>query len=185
MNRFFEVVDQYGVAYDNEPYFEDGLKEMVRSHELSLKISSKKPTDLDYRDLLNELFQQEIDESVSIVSPFYCDNGCRVKLGKNITINKGATFLSPGIIEIEDGVLIGPDVKIATVNHDLVHRHHKYYFKKVTIKKNAWICIGAILCPGVTIGENSVVAAGAVVTKDVPDNTIVGGNPAKVIKHIK
>lgn len=184
-NRFFEIVDQYGEARDDEPYFEDGLKEIVRSHGLSLKISQRRPTDPDYRGLLNELFQDEIDESVSIVSPFYCDNGCRVKLGKNITINKGATFLSPGIIEIEDGVLIGPDVKIATVNHDLKDRHHHYFFKKVTIKRNAWICMGAIICPGVTIGENSVVAAGAVVTKDVPDNTIVGGNPAKVIKRIE
>ena len=185
MNQFFEIVDKYGEARDDEPYFEDGLKEIIRSHELSLKISSKKPTDPDYRDLLDELFQCKLDETVSIVSPFYCDNGCRVKFGKNITINKGATFLSPGIIEIEDDVLIGPDVKIATVNHDLNDRHHHYYFSKVTIKKNAWICIGAIICPGVTIGENSVVAAGAVVTKDVPDNVVVGGNPAKVIKEIK
>lgn len=184
MNRFFEVVDECGVAYKDESYFEDGLKEIIRSHELSLKISERKPTDPDYRDLLNELFQQEVDESVSIVSPFYCDNGSRVKLGKNITINKGATFLSPGIIEIGDDVLIGPDVKIATVNHDLEDRHRKYIFKKVTIKRNAWICIGAVICPGVTIGENSVVAAGAVVTKDVPDNTVVGGNPAKIIKRI-
>ena len=184
MNEFFEIVDKYGIARDDKPYFQDGLKEIIRSHELSLKISAKIPTDPEYRDLLNELFQTKIDESVSMVSPFYCDNGCRVKLGKNITINKGATFLSPGIIEIEDGVLIGPDVKIATVNHDLEDRHHKYYFKKVTIKENAWICIGAIICPGVTIGKNSVVGAGAVVTKDVPDNTVVGGNPAKVIKAI-
>ena len=183
-NRFFEVVDKYKEARNDEPYFEDGLKEIQRSHELSLKISLKKPTDPDYRALLDELFQTTTDESVSIVSPFYCDNGCRVKLGKNITINKGATFLSAGIIEIEDDVLIGPDVKIATVNHDLVDRHHKFYFKKVVIKKNAWICMGAIICPGVTIGENSVVAAGAVVTKDVPDNVVVGGNPAKVIKHL-
>ncbi len=184
MNKFFEVVDKYKMARDDDAYFEDGLKEIIRSHELSLKISGKKPTDPDYRDLLNELFQTKLDESVSIVSPFYCDNGCRVKFGKNITINKGATFLSPGIIEIEDDVLIGPDVKIATVNHDLNDRHHQYYFKKVTIKKNAWICIGAIICPGVTIGENSVVGAGAVVTKDVPPNTVVGGNPAKIIKHL-
>lgn len=184
MNKFFEIVDKLGVARNDEPYFEDGLKEIIRSHDLSLKISSKRPTDPDFRDLLNELFQVQLDESVSIVSPFYCDNGCRVKFGKNITINKGATLLSAGIIEIEDDVLIGPDVRIATVNHDLKDRHHQFYFKKVTIKKNAWICMGAIICPGVTIGENSVVAAGSVVTKDVPDNVVVGGNPAKIIKNI-
>lgn len=184
MNRFFEVVDKNGEARNDETYFEDGLKEIIRSHDLSLKISNKRPTDPDYKGLLDELFQTKIDDSVSIVSPFYCDNGCRVKLGKDITINKGATLLSAGIIEIKDGVLIGPDVRIATVNHDLKERHHKFYFKKVTIKKNAWICIGAIICPGVTIGENSVVAAGAVVMKDVPDNVVVGGNPAKVIKEI-
>jgi hypothetical protein len=184
MNRFFEVVDKYGEARNDELYFSDGLKEIQRSHDLSLKISQKRPTDPDYRDLLDELFQIKTDESVSIVSPFYCDNGCRVKLGKNITINEGVTFLSAGIIEIEDDVLIGPDVRIATVNHDLKDRHHKFYFKKVVIKKNAWICMGAIICPGVTIGENSVVGAGAVVTKDVPDNVIVGGNPAKIIKHL-
>lgn len=183
-NPFFEIVDKYGTARDDEPYFEAGLKEIVRSHDLSLKISAKRPTDEDFRPLLNELFQTELDPSVSIVSPFYCDNGARMRFGKNITINKGATFLSAGIIEIEDGVLIGPDVRIATVNHDLKERHHKYYFKKVTIKKNAWICIGAIICPGVTIGENAVVAAGAVVTKDVPDNAVVGGNPAKLIKYL-
>lgn len=184
MNRFFEIVDKYGAARNDEPYFEDGLNEIIRSHDLSLKISAKRPTDSDYHDLLNELFQTKLDESVSIVSPFYCDNGCRVRFGKNITINKGATFLSAGIIEIEDGVLIGPDVKIATVNHDLADRHHQFSFKKVTIKKNAWICIGSIICPGVTIGENSVVSAGAVVTKDVPNNVLVGGCPAKIIKML-
>lgn len=183
-NRFFEIVDKYGEARNDEPYFEDGLKEIQRSHDLSLKISSKRPTDEDYHSLLCELFQTDLDKSVSIVSPFYCDNGIRMRFGKNITINKGVTFLSAGIIDIGDGVLIGPDVRIATVNHDLEDRHHKFYFKKVTIKKNAWICMGAIICPGVTIGENSVVAAGAVVTKDVPDNVIVGGNPAKIIKHL-
>ena len=184
-NPYFEKIDREGMGRNDEPAFQEALKEIIRSHDLSLKISAKRPTDEDYHALLCELFQDNIDKSVSIVSPFYCDNGSRVKLGKNITINKGATLLSAGIVEIQDGVLIGPDVRIATVNHDLEDRHHQFYFKKVTIKKNAWICIGAIICPGVTIGENSVVAAGAVVTKDVPDNVMVAGNPAKIIKHLK
>ena len=98
-------------------------------------------------------------------------------IGKHVTINKGATILSPGKVVIEDNVLIGPEVKIATVDHDLYDRHNLFHFGQVTIKENAWICIGAIICPRVTIGRNAVVAAGAVVTKDVPDNVVVGGNP--------
>ena len=82
-------------------------------------------------------------------------------------------------------MLIGPEVKITTVDHDLNDRHNLFHFGKVTIKENTWICIGAIICPGVTIGKNAVVAAGSVVTKDVPDNVVVGGVPAKVIKKIK
>ena len=149
---------------------------MIRSHELCLKISAKKPTDPDYKGLLEELFQHEIDDSVAIVSPFYCDCGCRMTIGKHVTINKGATILSPGKVVIEDNV--------ATVDHDLYDRHNLFHFGQVTIKENAWICIGAIICPRVTIGRNAVVAAGAVVTKDVPDNVVVGGNPARIIKKI-
>lgn len=181
----FDKIDAIGSVNKNEPFIRDIEAEMVRSHALCLQISSKKPTDPDYKSLLEELFRHEIDDSVTIVSPFYCDCGCRVFIGKNVTINKGATFISPGKVEIGNNVLIAPEVKIATVNHDFHDRHHLLHFAKVTIRENAWIGIGAILCPGVTIGRNAVVAAGAVVTKDVPDNAIVAGNPAKIIKKLE
>ena len=181
----FDVIDATGSGYHDDPRMREVEAEMIRSHELCLKISSKKPTDPDYKSLLEELFRCEIDDSVAIVSPFYCDCGCRMTIGKHITINKGATILSPGMVVIEDHVLIGSEVKIATVDHDLYDRHNLFHFGQVTIKENAWICIGAIICPGVTIGKNAVVAAGAVVTKDVPDNVVVGGNPARIIKRIK
>ena len=180
----FDTIDATGLGNKKDPRMRDVEAEMIRSHELCLKISSKKPTDPDYKALLEELFQCEIDDSVAIVSPFYCDCGCRMTIGKNVIINKGATILSPGQVVIEDNVLIGPEVKITTVDHDQLDRHNLFHFGKVTIKENAWICIGAIICPGVTIGKNAVVAAGAVVTKDVEPNTIVGGVPAKVIKKI-
>lgn len=181
----FDKIDAMGSVRTEENFLRDVEAEMVRSHALCLKISSKKPTDPDYKSLLEELFQHKIDDSVAIVSPFYCDCGCRVFIGKNVTINKGATFISPGKVEIENDVLIAPEVKIATVNHDLRDRHNLLHFAKVTIKENAWIGIGAIILPGVTIGKNAVVAAGSVVTKDVPANAIVGGNPAKLIKMIE
>ena len=180
----FEVIDATGSGYHSDPRMREIEGEMIRSHELCLKISAKKPTDPDYKGLLEELFQHEIDDSVAIVSPFYCDCGCRMTIGKNVTINKGTTILSPGKVVIEDNVLIGPEVKIVTVDHDLHDRHNLFHFGQVTIKENAWICIGAIICPRVTIGRNAVVAAGAVVTKDVPDDVVVGGNPARIIKKI-
>ena len=171
-------------AFDQSgPMFKEALNEMIRSHDLCLRISNMRPTEPGYDDLLEELFGERF-EQLSIVSPFYCDMGYRVSIGKHVTINKGCTILSAGRLIIEDDVLIGPDVKIATVNHDLKDRHRTIHFKPVTIKRNAWIGIGAIICPGVTIGENAVIGAGAVVTKDVPDNAIVGGNPAKIIKYI-
>ena len=185
MNEFLEKIDKDGFIYKSDPTHIYAEKEMIRSHDLSLKISSLRPTDSNYKELLEELLQDKIDSSVAIVSPFYCDFGSRLKLGKNITINKGATIFSAGLVEIEDDVLIGPDVKIISVNHDLSDRHNKIIFKKVIIKKNAWICAGAIICPGVTIGENSVVGAGAVVTKDVLSNTVVAGNPAKFVKNVE
>ena len=159
----FDVIDATGSGYHSDPRMREIEGEMIRSHELCLKISAN---------------------SVAIVSPFYCDCGCRMTIGKHVTINKGATILSPGKVVIEDNVLIGPEVKIATVDHDLYDRHNLFHFGQVTIKENAWICIGAIICPRVTIGRNAVVAAGAVVTKDVPDNVVVGGNPARIIKKI-
>ena len=184
LTKMFEIIDATGSGDKQDPRMRDIEAEMIRSHALCLKISSKKPTDPDYKSLLEELFQCEIDDSTAIVSPFYCDCGCRMTIGKNVIINKGATILSPGKVEIEDNVLIGPEVKIATVDHDFYDRHNLLHFGKVTIKENAWIGIGAIICPGVTIGKNAVVAAGAVVTKDVPDNVVVGGSPARFIKEL-
>ncbi len=184
MNDFFEKIGRDGFIKKDDHVHAYAEKEMIRSHGLSIKISLMRPSDPGYKELLEELLQDKIDGSVAIVSPFYCDFGSGLKLGKNIVINKGATFFSAGIVEIADGVMIGPDVKIITVNHDFVDRHNKILFKKVTVKKNAWIAAGAIICPGVTVGENSVVAAGAVVTKDVAANTVVGGNPARFIKNV-
>lgn len=105
------------------------------------------------------------------------DFGNRVKFGKGVFINHSAILSASGGIEFKDGVQLAPGVRIATINHDFNERHTKYTYGKVTIKKNAWIGMGATICPGVTIGEYAVVGAGSVVTKDIPDYGVAVGAP--------
>lgn len=106
-------------------------------------------------------------------------------LGKNVFINHGCTFLDLGGIVIEDDVLIGPQVCVITENHHIDPAQRKSLdLKSVTIKRNAWIGANATILPRVTVGKNSIVAAGAVVAKDVPANTVVGGVPAKELRNI-
>lgn len=137
------------------------------------------------RRLLEQLTQSTIHESVSINVPFQTDFGRHIHFGQRIYINKEVFMVDLGGIFIEDDVLIGPRAKLISVNHPLAPAdRHKLELKSVTIKKNAWIGADATILPGVTVGENAVVAAGALVTKDVPANTVVAGVPAKVMKTI-
>ena len=131
----------------------------------------------------NNTFQAYKNNRDIIMQNFHIDIG-NVEFGKNIFINKNCTIMDIGGVIIEDNVQIAHNVSIITPNHDFNNRNILIP-KQITIKKNVWIGTGAIILPGVTIGENSIVAAGAVVNKDVPSNTIVGGNPAKVIKELK
>lgn len=140
----------------------------------------------EVRKILGEITGQPIDSSTSLFLPFQINLGIFTRIGKNVFINHDCTFLDMGGITIEDDVLIGPKVCITTEGHPLNPMERKQLLvKPVIIKKNAWIGAGATILPGVTVGENSVVAAGAVVNKDVPANTVAGGIPAKVIKPIE
>jgi acetyltransferase-like isoleucine patch superfamily enzyme len=137
------------------------------------------------RSILSEIFDQKLDESTTVFPPFTTNFGRFTTIGKNVFINHGCSFLDLGGITIEDEVLIGPQVKLVTENHPLDPETRKGLITKpILIKQNAWIGAGATILPGVTVGENAVVAAGAVVSKDVPANTVVGGIPAKLIKSI-
>lgn len=139
----------------------------------------------EIRNLLSRITDSEIDESVAVFTPMYINYGKHTKIGKNVFINFNCTFLDLGGITIEDNVLIGPNVNILSEGHPVSPEdRHSLLLKSIHIKKNAWIGAGAIILQGVTIGENAIVAAGAIVSKDVADNTIVGGIPAKVIKTI-
>jgi len=124
-------------------------------------------------------------ENVSVFTPVYINYGKNLNIGKNVFINFDCTFLTLGGITIEDDVLIGPKVSLITENHPLEPQHRKGLTgKSIVIRKNAWIGASATILPGVTIGENAVVAAGAVVSKDVPDHVVVRGVPAKILKTI-
>ncbi|MCI3936178.1 sugar O-acetyltransferase [Chryseobacterium aahli] len=134
--------------------------------------------------LLSHILDKKVQD-VAVFTPIYINYGKHISIGKNVFINFDCTFLALGGITIEDDVLIGPKVSLITENHPLNPKERKGLIcKSILIKKNAWIGANATILPGVTIGENAVVAAGAVVSKDVPDNTVVGGIPAKFIKSI-
>jgi acetyltransferase-like isoleucine patch superfamily enzyme len=137
------------------------------------------------RRFLSQITETEIDESVTVFTPLHINYGRHTKIGKNVFINFDCVFLDLGGITIEDNVLIAPKVSLLTEGHPTsIEDRHSLIPKPIHIKKNAWIGANATILQGVTIGKNAVVAAGSVVSKDVPDNTIVGGIPAKILKTI-
>jgi acetyltransferase-like isoleucine patch superfamily enzyme len=157
--------------------------EMVfRAQRLSPALNASTSID-EMRERLGELIGSSIDMSTTVFVPFHTNFGRHIKIGKNVFINHACSFLDLGGITIEDDVQIGPRVNLVTENHPIDPAKRKHLdLKSIVIKRNAWIGAGATILPGVTVGENSIVAAGAVVNKDVPDNTIVGGVPAKLLR---
>jgi acetyltransferase-like isoleucine patch superfamily enzyme len=155
-----------------------------RTIRLSVKLNAAEDID-QARQVLSEITGRQIDRSSTVFVPFHTNFGKFITIGKNVFINHACSFLDLGGITIEDSVLMGPRVNLVTENHpsDPAERR-SLMTKPIVIKRNAWIGANATILPGVTIGENAIVAAGAVVSKDVPANTIVGGVPAKFIKAI-
>lgn len=139
----------------------------------------------EIRKLFSRLIGTEVDEGFRLFPPFYTDFGRNIHLGKKVFINSGCCFQDQGGISIGDNVLIGHQCVLATINHDLdPERRGDMEMKRIVIERNVWIGSHATILPGVTIGEGSVVAAGAVVTKDVLPFTIVAGIPARPIRKI-
>lgn len=139
----------------------------------------------EIRDLFSELIGKHVDSSFSLFPPFYSDFGKNITVGKNVFINSGCRFQDQGGITIGDGALIGHNVVLATLNHDFSPTNRStLHPAPIVIGKNVWVGANATIVPGVTIGNGSIIAAGAVVTKDVPENAVVGGVPAKIIKML-
>lgn len=138
------------------------------------------------RAIFSELIGQPVDETFRLIPPFYTAGGLEIRVGHKVFINQCCTIYDMGGVDIEDLVMIGPNVNIITAGHPVDHAERRAYVeaKSIIIKRNVWIATAATILGGVTVGENSVVAAGAVVTKDVPANTLVAGVPAKVIRSL-
>ena len=137
------------------------------------------------RELFSSLIGKEVDEGFVLFPPFTTDCGKNITLGKNVFINSGCRFQDQGGITIGDNALIGHNVVIATLNHDMnPEKRSNLIPSPVKIGSRVWIGSGSIILPGVTIGDNAVIGAGSVVTKDIPENAIAVGSPARVIKYV-
>ncbi|HEY4032234.1 MAG TPA: sugar O-acetyltransferase [Caulobacteraceae bacterium] len=140
----------------------------------------------EVRAMFSELIGKAVDDSFVLIPPFYTTGGRDITVGRNVFVNQNCTFYDLGGIDIADDVMIGPNVSLITSGHPLEpsRRREAVTAKPIVIERNVWIAAGAIVVGGVTVGENAVVAAGSVVTRDVPPGALVGGNPARVIRQL-
>jgi len=140
----------------------------------------------EIRSLFEALTGEKVGEHFRLIPPFYTDCGRNIRIGSRVFINQNCTFYSLAEIVIADDVMIGPNVGLITSEHPVApsQRHACLLGKPITVEKGVWIAAGATVIGGVTIGENSVVAAGSVVTRDVPANMLVAGNPARIVRSI-
>lgn len=180
---FFRML-QGGKIDNNDPEMFKVWEVVSQTIRFTAELNTSINTD-EIRDRLSKIINKEIDKTTTIFIPFYTNFGHHITIGKNVFINHACSFLDLGGITIEDDVLIGPRVNLVTENHPINPTERKsLILGSILIKRNAWLGAGATILPGITVGENAIVAAGALVTKDVPDNTIVAGVPAQQIKSI-
>ncbi|MCY7008864.1 DapH/DapD/GlmU-related protein [Fusobacterium simiae] len=186
MKKLLERIKEIDEILVGDEIFEEIHIIKEENEKLICEINNGYKTNEERLKFLEKITGKEIDKSVVISLPFQTDFGKHITFGKNIFINKEAMFTDLGGITIEDNVLLGPRVSLITVNHiiDPIKRRG-LTTGEIFIKRNAWIGAGVTILAGVTIGENSIVAANSTVTKDVPDNVIVAGTPAKIIKKLK
>ncbi len=138
------------------------------------------------RAIFSELTGQKVDETFNLIPPFYTAGGLEIRIGHKVFINQCCAIYDMGGVDIADLVMIRPNVNIITAGHPLDPAKRRAYVeaKPIVIERNVWIATAATILGGVTVGENSVVAAGAVVTKNVPTNSFIAGVPAKVIRSL-
>ena len=170
------------VRIDMRKQTPEGVAQGMKEAQLCFKLNHTMPYTDEYNSLLKELLG-EMGEGSRVMPPTTVVRGQNVKIGKNVVVMTNSLFMSAGGITIEDDVLVAANAQLISNNHD-PEEHQILTCKPVVLKRNCWIGAGATILPGVTVGENAIVGAGAVVTKDVDPNTVVGGIPAKLIKRL-
>jgi acetyltransferase-like isoleucine patch superfamily enzyme len=161
--------------------------DLRRAWEITGRLNALAPGEFDaVRAMLAELTGRELDASVRVLTPFHTDTGRNLRFGRNVFVNHGCTAMDLGGITIGDDVMIGPNVQLISSGHPLdpETRRSQITTAPIDIGRGAWIAAGATVLQGVTVGPDAVVAAGAVVTKDVPARTLVAGVPAQVIRAV-
>jgi maltose O-acetyltransferase len=171
-------------------YYQRGTEELkvnsIRALKLVRKFNMSDVEETEKREeIIKELFGS-VGEGVSIEHNFHCDLGYNIHVGNNFYAGYNCTILDMAEVRIGNDCMIAPNVALYTAGHSVEpkDRNKSGYGIPITIGNNVWIGGSCVILPGVNIGDNSIVAAGSVVTKDVPTNTIVAGNPAKILKHI-
>ena len=153
---------------------------------ITAQLNSGYHTPEEIQELFAELTGRPINRTLGLIPPFHTDCGKNIHIGEHVFLNAGCTFQDQGGIWIGDGALIGHHATIVTLNHNFdPAKRHDLQPAPVKIGKNVWLGANVTVLPGVTIGDGAVIAAGAVVTKDVAENIVVGGIPAKIIRDIR
>ncbi|OWT33034.1 galactoside O-acetyltransferase [Methanobrevibacter sp. 87.7] len=170
------------IKVDLSELSEEHAKSMDKLRKLLFKFNNTLPNSEESLKLLNKIVGG-IGENSTIIAPLFGAALNMLKVGNNVFINSNSLMMARGGITIEDNVMLAANVQLLSNNHDLYNRSI-LLCKPILIKEGAWIGAGATVLPGVCIGKHAVVGASAVVTRDVPDYSVVVGNPAKVIKKL-
>lgn len=170
----------------NTPEIHVFLNEMSNeARKITFELNNAYYTPEEVRQMLSRLFGKQVDETLRVFPPFYTDFGKNTTIGKNVFINACCHFQDQGGITLGDGCLIGHNVVFATLNHGFAPADRtSLYPAPIVLGKNVWVGSNSTLLQGIRIGDNAVIGAGSVVTKDVPANTIVGGVPARILRQI-
>ncbi len=182
LNEFHGEEGEAACNSEWKEFFDALCQEAIR---IGMELNNSYHTPEEIREIMERLTGKAIDSTFRLFPPFYTDFGKNISIGKDVFINSGCHFQDQGGITVGDGTLIGHNVVLATINHDLDPAKNRInHYAPIHIGEHVWIGSNATVLPGVTIGDWAVVAAGAVVARDVPGMTVVGGVPAKVIKKV-